>query len=665
MKKPILFLLLLAGMAAAINLQAQANTVDICVYGGTSGGVIAAYTAKKMGKSVLLIEPGRQVGGLTTGGLGYTDIGNKYVVTGLARDFYRRVGVHYGKFETWIFEPHVALEVYQQYIQSAQLHVLYQHRLVAVTKKDGLISAIVIENSAQPGTASYQTIRAKMFIDCSYEGDLMARAGVSYFTGREANSLYGETYNGVQLRDKHQFPDSVSPYKIPGNPASGLLWGIADTKLDSTGAGDKKIQTYNFRLCLTNDPANRIGITKPADYDPARYELLLRVLEKKPAKALNGFMKVDLMPNNKTDINNNGAFSTDMIGMNYDYPEASYATREKIQAAHASYVKGFLYFVGHDPRMPQYLRNMMLQWGYPKDEYVNNGNWSPQMYVREARRMKGEYVMSQANCEGRENVADGVGMAAYTMDSHNCQRIVINGMVKNEGDVQVGGFGPYPVSYRAIVPKSNECRNLLVPVCLSATHIAYGSIRMEPVFMVLSQSAAMAAILAIDAKSTVQQIDIGKLKQLIAAHPLADNSTVEILVDNNDSAHVSLSGNWKTETKGCYGASMFVADDKDGQLKTARFTPAVVKTGIYKTYVYFPRVQGMADITTILFFDGEKENVINVRESDIRVEGQTSGEWIQVGTFKLQQGTRNYIQISNKDARGLVVADAVLFVPEK
>ena len=260
-----------------------------------------------------------------------------------------------------------------------------------------------------------------------------------------------------------------------------MLWGISPALLDSTGVGDKKIQANNIRICLTDNSANRIAITKPNNYDASKYELLLRFLEKNPVNELRPILKFDMMPSRKTDINNNGPFSTDMIGMNYEYPEGDYATREKIQKAHDAYVKGLLYFIGHDERMPVHLRNLMLQWGYPKDEYTDNGNWSPQMYVREARRMKGAYVMTQANCDGKEIVTDKIGMAAYTMDSHNCQRVVVNGMVKNEGDVEIGGFGPYPIAYRSIIPKAAECKNLLVPVCLSATHIAYGSIRMEPV----------------------------------------------------------------------------------------------------------------------------------------------------------------------------------------
>ncbi|HEY4207690.1 MAG TPA: FAD-dependent oxidoreductase, partial [Puia sp.] len=511
MKRNIL--LIVATMLAMI-VNGQKNSYDICIYGGTSGGVIAAYTAKKMGKSVVLIEPGRHLGGLTSGGLGYTDIGNKYAVTGLALDFYRRTGKHYGKFESWVFEPHVAEDVFKQYIQEGNVKVLYDYHIVAATKQQATIISISLEPSGISKAPSPLLIHAKEFIDCSYEGDLMARAGVSYMVGREANSVYNETYNGVQVQPSatpqhgNQVPDGVDPYMVPGDPGSGLLWGISDAVLAPIGTGDKHVQAYNFRICLTNDPANRIPITQPPGYDPAKYELLPRYIARLTKQDdIREILKFDLMPNHKTDINNGGGFSTDMIGMNWDYPEADYAGREKFRKALERYNKGLLYFIGHDQRIPSTIRNFMLDWGYPKDEYTDNGNWTPQIYIREARRMIGEYIMTQANCQSKEIVPDGVGMAAYGMDSHNTQRLVINGMVKNEGDVEKGGLDPYPVSYRALVPKRGECTNLLVPVCLSASHIAYGSIRMEPVFMVLGQSAAAAAVQAIDDGTAVQDID--------------------------------------------------------------------------------------------------------------------------------------------------------------
>lgn len=518
--RPLLSALFLISLSTTSYAQHD-TTVDICVYGGTSAGVIAAYSAKRLGHSALLIEPGGQVGGMTTGGLGETDIGNKVAITGIAREFYKKVGAHYGQLESWTFEPHIAAAVFREYIDAVGLPVWYRYRLNRVEKIGTAITAIVIEH-ATPGV-QHITVHARVFIDCSYEGDLMAAAGVTYVTGRESNGEFGETYDGYQLRDKHQFPDSVDPYRKPGDPSSGLLWGIAPAAPETSGKGDKKIQAYNFRLCLTDSPANRLPITQPERYQPDHYELLLRLIAKKPDAPLEAYLNINSMPNHKTDINNNGPFSTDMIGMNYEYPNGSYEKREIIWQAHADYTKGLLYFLGHDLRVPQALRNEMLQWGYPKDEFVSTGHWTPQLYIREARRMRGEYVMTQANCQGNATVTDGIGLAAYTMDSHNCERLVVSGMTKNEGDVQVGGFGPYPISYRSITPKASECTNLLVPVCLSATHIAYGSIRMEPVFMVLGESAALAAHLAITEDRNVQQVDVGKLQAIQHADPLLLN----------------------------------------------------------------------------------------------------------------------------------------------
>lgn len=638
---------------------------DVCIYGGTSAGVIAAYTAAKMGKSVLLIEPGKHLGGLSSGGLGYTDIGNKYAITGLARDFYRRIGRHYGKFEQWIFEPHVAEGVFNEYIKNAGIPVLYEYRIVNAEKTNGLIKQVVLENSSAPSPRTNKTIAAKMFIDCSYEGDLMAKSGVSYTVGRESNSTYKETYNGVQLMKGHQFPDGIDPYKTPGDTSSGLLWGIGKTKLSPNGTGDKKVQAYNYRICLTNDPQNLLPLIRPDDYDSTRYELLIRLFEAQQDKrALNDYFIFSKMPNHKTDINNRGGFSSDMIGMNHDYPEASYIERAAIIKKHEAYTKGLLYFYGKDPRVPVELHNEMLQWGLPKDEYIDNGNWSPQLYIRECRRMIGAYVMTQANCESREIITDGAGMAAYTMDSHNCQRVVENGMVKNEGNVEIGGFGPYPISYRSLIPKETECKNLYVPVCLSASHIAYGSIRMEPVFMVLAQSAAVAACMAIDKKQTVQQININSLRVYLEKNPLMDGSTPEVLVDNDDTKQVLISGDWKKERSGGYGPSLLVTEPSDAE-KKVKFKPSIVATGTYAAYAYFPKTVNASTQTHITVFDGKTSNNIIINKSDVLVEGQTSGEWVSLGTYVLEKGTKSYVMVTNKNADGTIVADAVLFVPLK
>ena len=494
---------------------------DVCVYGGTSAGVIAAYTASTMGKSVVLVVPDGHIGGLSSGGLGQTDIGNKQAIGGLSHDFYRRLGKIYGKDEAWKFEPSAAAKVFSDYLEEAAVPVIYDKYVAKVKKRKGEIRSIKLRPMAQADTKG-ETISAKIFIDCTYEGDLMALAGISYTAGREANSVYKETLNGYQLPEylkqsgRHQFPDGVSPYRIPGEPSSGLLYGISPEKPGKTGEGDRKVQAYNIRICLTDSAENRIPITRPVDYDSTKYELLARLFKAQPEMTEpNDYFIWSRMPNRKTDINNRGGFSTDMIGANYNWPEADFKERKEIYNDHVSYTKGLLYFVKTDPSVPARLQEFVSQWGYPKDEYVENGHFTPQLYIREGRRMIGEYVMTEHNCTGDIVVKDPIGMAAYTMDSHNVQRIVVNGMVKNEGNVEVGKFPPYPISYGAITPKKEECTNLLVPVSLSASHIAFGSIRMEPVFMILGQSAAIAAIQAIDERKAVQDIDYTRLKETL------------------------------------------------------------------------------------------------------------------------------------------------------
>jgi hypothetical protein len=505
--------------------KATAHTADICIYGGSSAGVLAAYAAAKCGNSVILIEPGKMIGGLTTGGLGKTDAGIKEAITGLSLQFYQRVAKKYGlpSGEQWTFEPRVALEVMQDYISEEKVTLLMETQLSKVEKKGPVIRLVKLKNTR---TGAIVSVSAKQFLDCTYEGDLMAMARVSHFVGREDNNVYNETLNGFQLPEYHkqsgyhQFPDGISPYKVPDHPSSGLVWGITKHKAQPAGTGDKKVQAYNFRICLTDSAENRIPITRPEDYDSTRYELMARLFEAQPAmRNINHYFIWSLMPNRKTDINNRGGFSTDMMGMNYDWPEASYTKREKLLQEALSYTKGLLYFMTTDKRVPDTLQAFIRQWGYPKDEYEQFDHFTPQLYVREGRRMIGEYVMTEHNCRGEAKVDDGIGLASYGMDSHNCDRIVVNGMVKNEGNVEVRVAHPYAISYRSITPKQKECTNLLVPVCLSSSHIAYGSIRMEPVFMVLGQSAAMAASLAIAKDIPVQKVSVTELQQWLHTDP--------------------------------------------------------------------------------------------------------------------------------------------------
>jgi hypothetical protein len=518
-----LFALSLVARGAAANVHFR--HVDVCVYGGTSAGVIASVAAKKEGKSVLLIEPGRHLGGMSSGGLGWTDFGNKAVIGGMSLDFYRRIGREYGKNDpVWTFEPHVAEKVFRDVVKENQIDVIFESRLIRVERDGGAIKTITLEYApprpsgapaprALPGSAG-TAVAAKVFIDCTYEGDLLAAAGVSFHVGRESVSTYGEPFNGIRAQTpKHQFLGPVDPYVKPGDPSSGLLPLIQEGDGGKSGDGDHRVQAYNFRLCLTQEKSNQLPIEAPAHYDPKRYELLARHVQslEKTGKLdkLSGkapLLKIDMVTPTKTDINNNGAVSTDYIGMNYAYPTADYGTRGRIWEDHLHYTQGLLYFLGTDPRVPQHIRDEMRSWGLCRDEFQDTGGWPHQMYVREARRMVGPYVITQADCEHRKVADDSVGMGAYNMDSHNCQRIVQTGVVRNEGDVQVSPSGPYPVSYRALTPKKEQCENLLVPVCFSSSHIAYGSARMEPVFMVLGESAAHAACMAIEGAKPVQDV---------------------------------------------------------------------------------------------------------------------------------------------------------------
>jgi hypothetical protein len=640
--------------------------VDICVYGATSAGVVAAISAQRQGKTVILIEPSRHLGGLSSGGLGYTDIGNKYVITGLARDFYRRLGLHYGKFEQWTFEPHVAQGIFEQYLQKAKLQVIYNYEVAAATKVKQHLQTVRFQSTLTPAAAAF-SVSAKVFIDCSYEGDLLAKAGVSYTIGRESNAQYDETYNGVQLREHHQFPDGIDPYLIPGKPESGLCWGVSPETLAAQGTGDKKVQTYNFRICLTNNPSNRLEITRPAGYDSTRYELVARVMARNPQNGLNwNYLKWDELPNQKTDINNSGPFSTDMIGVNYQYPEANYATRQQIIRAHEGYNKGLLYFLGNDARVPQAIRTFVKNWGYPKDEYPNSGHWSPQLYIREARRMLGEYVMTQANCLGTATIDDGVGMAAYTMDSHNCQRIVIEKdgkkMVKNEGDVQIGGFSPYPISYRSLTPKRAECDNLLAPVCLSASHIAFGSIRMEPVFMVLAQSAATAACMAIDGNTTVQQVNVQKLQQNLLLNPLSDSSIADVLIDNDVTPTALTSTGGKVmpaKTGSSQMGSSYAGSLLIGQGTTFHFSAALQKAAAYDVYFYNPKIKEAK--VAQASFTIEQGKVKVQKQVDLR---QQENDWIWLGKYDLQKGPV-VVSAATAETEGYLLADALLLVPQR
>ena len=512
--------------------SSQAPVYDVVVYGGTSAGIAAAIQASRMKKSVIIVGPDQHLGGLTSGGLGWTDSGKKETIGGISREFYQYIKQHYDQSEAWkyqqredcrfyqkeadamwVFAPSVAEQVYEELIAECKIPV---HKNEWLDRNQG------IEKSGTQIVSirmlSGKTYRGRMFIDATYEGDLMAASGVSYMVGREPNVQYGETLNGVQKAQnthKHRFRKPVSPYQIPGDPQSGLLARVHADPPGEEGVGDRRLQAYCYRMCMTDVAKNRVPFPKPDGYDEAQYELLFRHFEAGDSMLP---LKIDRLVNGKTDTNNRGAMSTDNIGMNYDYPEATYERRQEILEEHTHYQQGLMWTLANHPRVPAFIREQLAPWGLAADEFVDNDHWPHQIYVREARRMVSDFVMTERHLRGEEETLRPIGMGSYNMDSHNVQRYVHRdesgeASVQNEGDVQVSPGAAYPIDYGAIIPRQDQATNLLVPVCVSSSHIAYGSIRMEPVFMILGQSAAVAAVLALDRQISVQQLKYAHLKQ--------------------------------------------------------------------------------------------------------------------------------------------------------
>jgi hypothetical protein len=482
---------------------------DLCVYGGSAAAVVAAAAAARQGRSVLLANPGGHLGGLSSGGLGATDAGNPDVVGGMAREFYAAMGKVYGEELALRFEPHQAEKYFNALAAGKGITILTNSLLAKVQKDKSRLRSLTFQQGGQ--------VEASYFIDASYEGDLMAQAGVRYAVGREASAQYGEDLNGIQAKcPSHQFEVDVDPWAKEGDPKSGLLPCIQPGDGGKPGDGDKRVQAYNFRLCLTQDPNNRLPILPPANYDARQYALMGRTLREllRTGRTLHftDFFLIVRMPNGKTDFNNNGFFSTDFIGESWAYPDADHAIRQRLWKRHEDYMRGLFHYLATDEAVPPSVREEARTWGLCKDEFQDLGGWSHQLYVREGRRMLGRYVVTQNDCQAKVKVDDAVAMGSYTMDSHHCQRVVRQGVVVNEGDVQVG-LQPYPISYRALIPQARECENLLVPVCLSASHIAYGSIRMEPVFMQLGQACGLAVSQVLDSGKPVQEVDVPGLQK--------------------------------------------------------------------------------------------------------------------------------------------------------
>jgi len=682
----------------AADKPANEQIYDLVVYGGTSAGVIAAVQARKMGKTAIIVCPDKHLGGLTSGGLGFTDTGNKAVIGGLAREFYHRIWKHYQTPEAWrwqkqeeygnkgqgtpaidgeqrtmwIFEPHVAEKVYEDLVAEFQIPVhrdRWLDRKQGVTRQNGRIQAITM--------LSGETYRGKMFIDATYEGDLMATAGVDYTYGRESNATYGEQWNGVQtgvLHHRHHFgvlSKKIDPYVIPGDPSSGLLPRISAEPPGDYGSADRRIQAYCFRMCLTNVPENRVPFPKPEGYDPKQYELLLRIFD---AGWREMFAKFDPIPNHKTDTNNHGPFSTDNIGYNYDYPEASYERRREIIDEHRTYQLGLMYFMANDPRVPEDVRSKMSKWGLARDEFTDNGNWPHQIYVREARRMIGKYVMTEHELLKRRPTPEPIGMGSYTIDSHNVQRYVTpEGYVQNEGDIGVSTGGPYSIALGSILPKQEQCENLLVPVCVSSSHIAFGSIRMEPVFMILGQSAATVAALAIDRDEPVQKVPYDVLRERL----LKDGQVLEyansagsrtgiapkqldgIVVDDSQATR---KGNWlPSSAVGKFVGSGYVHNNKAQEPTSLRFETKLPEAGEYEVRLAYPAHANRAPkVAVVVEHAGGATTVI----IDQRKTPKGDGLFESLGTFTFSPDRPAVVTISNDGATGYVVADAVQWLPK-
>ena len=669
-------------------LYGAEGSTDVVVYGGTSGGVIAAVQAGRMGKSVVLIEPTQHLGGMTTGGLGATDMGNQKAIGGVSREFYQRILKHYQDNAAWTyesrddyarrekyyhddalfgFEPHVAEKVYGEMLAEAKVRVVRGERLdlKSGVKKDGarIVSVAMESGRVFPGV---------MFIDASYEGDLLARAGVSYTVGREANSRYGESADGIEVAHakSHQFTFPVDPYNTPGDPASGLVPLIHAGPPGQDGQADTREQAYNYRLCLTDVAANRVPFPKPEGYDEKTYELLLRYYE----AGLKGVPWGPRgMPNRKTDTNNSGAFSTDFIGMADAYPEADYATRQKITLAHIRYTQGFLWTLANHPRVPEKVRQAAARWGLAKDEFTDNNNWPYQLYVREARRMVADYVVTEQDTMWRRKADDPIGLGSYNMDSHNCQRYVDEaGHARNEGDVQIGVAGPYGISYRSVVPKAAECTNLLVPVCMSASHIGYGSVRMEPVYMILGQACGTAAALAIDEKLDVQKLPYAKLRERLVADKqllewsgaarggVTSSSLPGIVIDDKNAR---LTGEWHESSANGGIDRGYQHDGNSGKgEKSARFEFRIPADGEYEVrFAYTPNSNRASNVpVTVDSADGPKTVTVNEKQ-----EPPLDKTFVSLGRYHFSATGGAVVTVSNARTDGFVVIDAVQLLPVK
>ncbi|WP_235034313.1 FAD-dependent oxidoreductase [Roseiconus lacunae] len=680
----------------SVNADAETYRADVVIYGGTSAAVTAAVQVKRSGFSALVVCPDTHLGGLSSGGLGWTDTGKKEVIGGLAREFYQRVFSKYQQPENWnwqtkesygnrgqgnkaidgenrtqwIFEPHIAEQVFDEFVREFDVPVYrdqWLDRDRGVVLDGGRIQSIRM--------LSGDVFEGSVFLDVTYEGDLMAAAGVPYHVGRESQDHYGENWAGVQIgvnHHAHHFADlpPISPYVDPDDPSSGVLPRISSEPPGEKGSADDRVQAYCFRMCLTDHPDNRVPFEKPDGYDPAEFELLARIYQ---AGWRDTFRKFDPIPNRKTDTNNHGPMSTDNIGFNYDYPEASYERRKEIIAEHERYQKGWLYFHVSDRRVPESIREEMSRWGLAADEFTDNGHWPHQIYVREARRLIGKFVMTENELQKRRPTPKSVGMGSYSIDSHNTQRYVTpEGHVQNEGDIGVSTYGPYEISYDSLVPNKKDCRNLLVPVCVSSSHIAFGSIRMEPVFMILGQSAATAAVMAIEDDLAVQDISYDALKTRLLAdgqvlHAANETQGARVwfpkdfagtVLDNSDA---KLVGHWQhSAANRPHFLTGYLHDGKSGDGSRSASFSTELSSGKYDVQVAYPPNNNRASNVPVKIQHAGGTTSVSL---DQRKTPAIEKAFSSLGVFQFDQRQPAMVTISNEGTNGYVIVDAIRFVP--
>jgi hypothetical protein len=669
MKSPLM-LIGLAALLPALSVLAEppSREYDLVVYGATAGGVTAAVAAAGEGVSVALIEPRHHVGGMTSGGLGATDFGRKQVIGGMARDFYEELGAHYGEPISWYFEPHQAERVLRRWLREARVELFFGSRLGTVEKGGARITALTLENGA--------VFKARVFIDCSYEGDLLARAGVSYTWGREGRDAYGESLAGrIEYSDKHQFSVPVNPRNESGN----LLPLIFAGEGGEPGAADRKVQAYNFRLCMTQNPKNRLDWPRPEGYDPAEWALLRRYLAARPETKFAELCNPIAMPGGKTDTNNNGPISTDYIGASWGYPEGSYDEQAAIWADHERYVKAFFYFLAHDSDVPEALQIEVHSWGLAKDEFTDTGNWPHQLYVREARRMVGSYVTRQSDLQESRRKDDSIGMASYNSDSHHVQRLPATGSpdwpegtpsVLNEGDMQVG-VRPYDMPYRSFVPQIAECENLLVGCAFSASHVAYSSMRMEPQYMIIGQALGIAAVQALEGGIPVQGIDVAALQAKLRASGaiLHEEEAIPdwvrasdlpgVVVDND---RAELIGDWKPSgSSGPFVGLDYVHDDNAASAENrVLYAPEALAAGRYEIRVSYSANPNRASRALIRIHTGT--GVVETRVDQRAPQGELA-PFVRLGLYDIAAEGGSVEVVGSPDAGGIVSADCVQWLP--